>query len=88
MSAAVLMTVMTQLGQDRFQTMCRNYYQDADGCFVMFDITNQESLDNCKEWKKELDNKVLQPNGDPIPSILLANKVLYHIVLSIYYHHL
>lgn len=61
-------------GQDRFQTMCRNYYQDANGCFVMFDITNEESLDNCKKWKKELDNKVLQPNGDPIPSILLANK--------------
>lgn len=78
------MHIMTQLGQDRFQTMCRNYYQDANGCFVMFDITNEESLDNCKKWKKELDNKVLQPNGDPIPSILLANKVLYHQYCSIH----
>ena len=56
--------------------MCRNYYQDADGCIVMFDVTNKTSLDNCEGWKQELDNKVFQPNGDPIPSILLANKVI------------
>lgn len=46
----------------------------------MFDITNETSLDNCKNWKKELDNKVLQPNGDPIPSILLANKVVIYFI--------
>jgi len=63
------------IGQERFKTMCRNYYQDANGCCIMFDITNQTSLENCGKWKNELDSKVLQPNGDPIPSILLANKV-------------
>lgn len=66
------------IGQDRFQTMCRNYYHDANGCFVMFDITNKTSLDNCKKWKTELDGKVLQPNGAPIPSVLLANKVMLY----------
>ena len=58
--------------------MCRNYYQDANGCCVMFDITNKKSLENCENWKKELDNKVFQPNGKPIPSILLANKVILY----------
>ena len=70
------------IGQDRFQTMCRNYYQDAHGCFVMFDITNQTSLDNCEKWKAEVDNKVLQRNGDPIPSVLLANKVTLYYASS------
>ena len=68
-------TYYIKLGQDRFQKMCRNYYQDAHGCCVMFDITNKKSLENCENWKKELDNKVFQPNEKPIPSILLANKV-------------
>lgn len=61
--------------------MCRNYYQDANGCCVMFDITNEVTLENCKNWKKELDDKVMQPNGNPIPSILLANKVFKFIYL-------
>ena len=27
-------------------------------------------------WKSDLDNKVLLPNGQPIPAVLLANKVI------------
>jgi len=63
-------------GQDQFQAMCRSYYQGASGCCVLFDVTNQKSLDGCAKWKKEVDTRVLQANGNPVPSILLANKVL------------
>ncbi|XP_065909142.1 ras-related protein Rab-7L1-like [Dysidea avara] len=61
-------------GQDQFQVMCRSYYQGASGCCVLFDVTNQKSLESCAKWKKEVDTRVTQANGDPVPSILLANK--------------
>ena len=62
-------------GQDQFQVMCRSYYQGASGCCVLFDVTNQKSLESCAKWKKEVDTRVTQASGDPVPSILLANKV-------------
>lgn len=55
--------------------MNRMYYQDAHACVIMFDITYEKSLDICLKWKQDLDSKCTLDNGDPIPCILLANKV-------------
>ena len=41
----------------------------------MFDVTNKTSFEHAKDWKDDLDEKVVLPNGEPIPCILLANKV-------------
>ncbi|CAK6977003.1 ras-related protein Rab-7L1-like [Scomber scombrus] len=61
-------------GQERFISMARVYYKGALGCVVMFDVTNKSSFHHCHNWKQDLDNKALLPNGDSIPCILLANK--------------
>lgn len=42
------------------------------GVFVVYDVTRRESLESCLQWKKEIDDAV---NGDPIPVVLIANKV-------------
>ena len=34
-------------------------------------------MDHCLQWKKEIDDAVQLSNGDPIPIVLIANKVLY-----------
>ena len=44
----------------------------------MFDVTNKTSFEHAKDWKDDLDEKVVLPNGEPIPCILLANKVAAH----------
>ncbi|KAE8623627.1 hypothetical protein XENTR_v10005678 [Xenopus tropicalis] len=71
-------TVRLQLwdiaGQERFASMTRLYYKQASACVIMFDLTNSESFRNCQMWKDDLDNKVILPNGDFVPCILLANK--------------
>ncbi|XP_023128677.1 ras-related protein Rab-7L1-like [Amphiprion ocellaris] len=61
-------------GQERFISMTRIYYKGALGCVVMFDVTSSSSFLNCLYWKRDLDDKVMLPNGDSIPCILLANK--------------
>jgi len=63
--------------------MSRMYYQDAHACVIMFDITYEKSLEICLQWKEDLDSKCTLDNGDPIPCILLANKVsaLYRLLV-------
>ncbi|XP_053562582.1 ras-related protein Rab-7L1 isoform X1 [Bombina bombina] len=71
-------TVRLQLwdiaGQERFTSMTRLYYKQASACVVMFDLTNIDSFRSSRMWKEDLDSKVTQDNGDPVPCILLANK--------------
>lgn len=62
-------------GQERFTWMTRVYYKDADGCVIMFDLTNKNSFVNTLKWKKDVDSKCSLPDGRPIPCMLLANKV-------------
>jgi len=56
--------------------MSRMYYQDAHACVIMFDLTDATGLDICNAWKKDLDSKCTLDNGEPIPCVLLANKVI------------
>ena len=51
------------------------YYKEAVGAFVVFDVTRLSTFEAVQMWKADLDNKVLLPNGKPIPAVLLANKV-------------
>lgn len=50
------------------------YYKEAVGAFVVFDVTRLSTFEAVQMWKQDLDNKVLLPNGKPIPAVLLANK--------------
>ena len=62
-------------GQERFKALTKAYFQDAVGGFVVYDVTQKISLDHCLQWKKEIDDVVQLSNGDPIPIVLMANKV-------------
>lgn len=65
------------LGQERFGNMTRVYYKEAVGAFIVFDVTRSATFDAVVKWKQDLDSKVQLPNGNPIPCVLLANKVSF-----------
>lgn len=69
-------------GQERFTWMTRVYYKDAHGCIIMFDLTNRNSFQNTIKWKNDVDSKCMLPDGNPIPCMLLANKVSKNSYLS------
>lgn len=67
-------SIFCLLGQERFGNMTRVYYKEAVGALVVFDVTRSSTFDAVSKWKHDLDTKVKLPNGNPIPSVLLANK--------------
>jgi GTPase SAR1 family protein len=63
-------------GQERFGNMTRVYYKQAVAAIVVFDVTDAESFEGVKIWKKDIDSKVYLPDDQtPIPTILIGNKV-------------
>lgn len=58
-------------GQERYRSLAPMYYRAAKAAFIVYDITNNGSLDNAKYWIKEVTTK-----GEPGCIIaLLGNKM-------------
>lgn len=45
-------------GQDRFRSIVKSYYRYAQGCFLVFDITDRNSWINLQKWYDDLKNNV------------------------------
>ena len=71
------------VGHERFGAMTRVYYKFAIAAVICFDISRPSTLDNVKKWRDDITDKVVLPDGSPIPMILLANKVGLFIRLCI-----
>ena len=37
-------------GQERFRAITHSYYRNADGIFIVFDVTNNKSFENVDTW--------------------------------------
>ena len=42
-------------GQERFRTIASSYYRGAHGIVVVYDVTDQQTFDNVKQWMGEID---------------------------------
>ncbi len=59
-------------GQERFRNIAQQYYNGADGIFLVFDVTDRNSYDKVSEWMKQILNFNTK---EKIGIILLGNKV-------------
>ena len=62
-------------GQERFAGLSRIFYTHAVAAIIVFDLFDIKSFESAVNWKQDIDAKVFLPSGDPIPVLLLANKV-------------
>lgn len=66
----VLLQIWDIAGDTRFKWIRRDYYQEAQGAILVYDITRKQTFNELDEWLENLRNYC----GD-IPCILMANKI-------------
>ena len=72
-------TLWDTAGQERFKCLPRRYYQNADGIFLLYDVTKEETFNNVTNWIKDIkdnSNRTVGENSkQSITIFLLGNKV-------------
>lgn len=53
-SSSIIMGLWDTCGQEKFQSLCRIYYQGASAAIVCYDLTNGESFTKAQHWIDEL----------------------------------
>lgn len=63
-------------GQERFQSLGVAFYRGADACLLVYDVTDQKSLEHLESWRTEF---LRQVGDDPemanFPFLVLGNKI-------------
>lgn len=59
-------------GQDRFRSLTKNYITNSDGILLMYDITNEISFKNMKNWLSQIKDK--KSAYKDIQVVVVANK--------------
>ena len=60
-------------GHERFRTITSSYYVGAKGIAIVYDVTNQQSFWNVKQWIEETNNYIKDHNN--VAKVLVGNKV-------------
>lgn len=58
-------------GHKRFETLRTNFYKNAYGALLLFDLTNSKSLEDVPEWIKESRTYCIEN----VPIVILGNKM-------------
>ncbi|KAH3763730.1 GTP-binding protein YPTC1 [Pelomyxa schiedti] len=56
-------------GQERFHSIAQSYFHRADGCFIVFSLCEQTSLDKIESWLTDLSAR-----GVHVPIVIIGNK--------------
>ena len=59
-------------GQERFRKITNQYYNNADGIFLVFDVTKNNTFEQISYWINEINNKI---DKNKIGIILIGNKI-------------
>lgn len=64
------------VGQDPFRELMPQYARHSVLAVVMCDVTRKDTMyKGAQVWKNSVETSVYLPTGQPIPCVLLINKV-------------
>ena len=61
-------------GQERFKALTQNYFRNAEGVLLVYDVTSTDSFDNLKYWISSIKDNMKQQDMN-IPLIIIGNKI-------------
>ena len=64
------LTIWDTCGQERFRSITRQYFKDAHGVILMYDVSDKRSFGNLDIWLEEI-----KKNKDDVSIILCGNKI-------------
>jgi len=70
----VTMQIWDTAGQERFQSLGVAFYRGADGCILVYDITDSKSFGSIESWMDEFLVQAAPSNPDDFPFVLIGNK--------------
>lgn len=68
----VKVSIWDTAGQEKYQTIVKNYYNGANGVLLIYDITNKKSFDKVDFWYNDLKNTL---NLNEVFVCLVGNKI-------------
>jgi len=64
--------IIDTAGQERFRSLSKNYYKQADSILIGFSLTDKTSLNDINFWIEEINNNIGKES--PVSLVLFGNK--------------
>ena len=64
-------TIWDTCGQEKYRSLTKQFYKDAQGIILIFDVSNKKSFSNLNIWLEDINNNI---KGD-VSIVLCGNKI-------------
>lgn len=71
---SVSLNIWDMAGTEKFRSLTQIYSRRTDCCILAYDVTNPQSFENIKNWKKVFSESLGLSDSDDFPFLLLGNK--------------
>ena len=62
-------------GQERYKALTKGFFRNAEGIMIVYDVTNQESFENLKNWIQSIKDNMGNDFLERIPVLIIGNKI-------------